>query len=315
MSTRTMSVMAVTFLALAAFVLLYFIGDMIGWWPGLEDLVHREEPKASVEPVTCESLTLTPTTLTFEDPGVSKTLTVSVNPTCTEKVSCSTGNPAVATVAQTAETSSSETEKSVTFTVTAVEVGDTEITVQCGEKRAVCAVTVNISVPPTVEENYVPELNYDSDVSLYAAGETAKLEVTNLPRGLRPTWKSEDATIAAVGTDGTVTAVSRGTTRVTVDVGGKTAEVLIRCTFGGAGQEDNHGAHLEKTDVSVRVGESFDLYLYDEDGEHIDDITYTVKDEDICTVKNNYVTAVARGTTTVTVTYNGNDYECIVRVS
>ena len=77
-----------------------------------------------------------------------------------------------------------------------------------------------------------------------------------------------------------------------------------------------NGAHLQsgREDVSVSVGEKFDLFLYDSKGNHIDDITYTVDDPDICEVKDSYVTALARGTTKITVTYQGQEFVCIVRV-
>ena len=45
---KTMLIAALVFLALAVVALTWFIGDMIGWWGGLEDSVQRESQEISV---------------------------------------------------------------------------------------------------------------------------------------------------------------------------------------------------------------------------------------------------------------------------
>lgn len=312
---------AVVFLALAVLVVFYFIGDMIGWWPGFENLVQREEPSISVANGDCEELLLSSETLDFAAAGETKELTVSVNLSCDEKVYCHSENSQVAEVAETATTAMGTELKSVTFTVKAVSEGQTQIVVECGDKQASCEIVCGAedsSQPdnpdaPTSGDAFVPQLNYDSDVTLNEKGESATLRVTNLPDGAEVLWRSANESIASVDADGTVTAVGSGSTTVTAEVDGKTAEVKVNCTFSGS---TGDGAHLQagREDVSVSVGEKFDLYLYDSDGNHIDDVTYTVGDASICEVKDSYVTALARGTTKITVTYKGEEFVCIVRV-
>ena len=160
-------------------------------------------------------------------------------------------------------------------------------------------------------EDFEPELNYDYDASLYARGESLQLRVTNLPSGVAVTWRSDDETVAKVSQTGEVTAIGGGKTTVTATVGDKSVQIIIRCNFGDA---EITGAHLERTDVTVRVGEKFDLYLYDSEGEHISDITYTVGNPDVCKVQDGIVTVTGSGTTTITVTFNGQEFTCIVRV-
>ncbi len=312
---------AVVFLALAVLVVLYFIGDMIGWWPGFENLVERDEPSISVANGDCEELLLSSETLRFSAVGETKELTASVNLSCDEKVYCHSENSQIAEVAETATTAMGEELKSVTFTVKAVAEGQTQIVVQCGDKLVSCEIVCGAedsSQPDdpdmsTSGDAFVPKLNYDSDVTLYEKGESATLRVTNLPDGAEVLWRSADESIASVDADGKVTAVGSGSTTVTAEVDGKTVEVKVNCTFSGS---TGSGAHLQagREDVSVSVGEKFDLYLYDSDGNHIDDVTYTVGDASICEVKNSYVTALARGTTKITVTYKGEEFVCIVRV-
>ena len=57
-SPKGILIAAVVFLALAVLVVFYFIGDMIGWWPGLEDRVERSEPSVSFAKGECEELLL-----------------------------------------------------------------------------------------------------------------------------------------------------------------------------------------------------------------------------------------------------------------
>lgn len=315
-------VAAVVILALAVLVVLYFIGDMIGWWPGLEDRVERKEPSISVANTDCSELTITPEALEFSAAGETKELTVRVNLSCEEKVYCHSEDSQIAAISEQAVTAMGEKTKSVTFTVQAIAQGKTQIVVQCGDKSVSCSVVCGAGASsqpddpnnPTVNGEFTPELNYSSDVSLNQKGESTTLRVTNLPDGAEVLWRSSNESIASVDAEGKVTAVGSGTTTVTAEVDGKTAEVTIRCDFSGGSTEN--GAHLQagREDVSVSVGEKFDLYLYDSEGNHIDDITYTVEDSSICEVKNSYVTALARGTTKVIVTYNGQEFVCVVRV-
>ena len=318
---KGMRIAAFVFLLLAALVVFYFIGDMIGWWPGLENLVDRS---GSYEPTAvntaCEELLVDPERIELSAVGETAQMTVSVNLDCEKTVYCISGDERVATVSQTAVTDIGEDAKSATFTITAVGTGETEITVTCGDKTAVCTVsctdpegTTESTQPEesTAPEDFEPELNYDYDASLYARGESLQLRVTNLPSGVAVTWRSDDETVAKVSQTGEVTAIGGGKTTVTATVGDKSVQIIIRCNFGDA---EITGAHLERTDVTVRVGEKFDLYLYDSEGEHISDITYTVGNPDVCKVQDGIVTVTGSGTTTITVTFNGQEFTCIVRV-
>lgn len=316
---------AVVFLALAVLVVFYFIGDMIGWWPGLEDLVNRQEPSVSVAETACKELSIVPETLQFSAVGEKQELSVRVNLSCEEKVYCHSENSEIAVISEQASTAKGEETKSVTFVIEAVASGETQIVVECGTFSAACKVVCDLNAQPSTDlpdasEGVVPVLNYPSEIILSKEGETAALLVMNLPEGAEVLWRSADSSIATVDADGTVTAVGSGTTTVTAEVNGNTAETTVRCSFGGTQEPSSssapNGAHLQagREDVSVSVGEKFDLFLYDSDGNHIDDITYTVEDPSICEVKNGYVTALARGMTEVTVTYQGVEFVCVVRV-
>ncbi len=307
---------AVIFLFLAALVLFWFIADMIGWIPGLENGVDREtQPGVSVN-VDCTELRADPTRLNFVNIGQSLELCISTNLTCEETVYCTSDDTTVVTIAQDAESGATGEAKSVIFTVTAKAEGTTVISVSCGKLTIGVPVTVVSDGEPEesthTTDDFIPELNWQ-EVEFTTAEESVELKVTNLPQGATVIWMSGDETVVTVDESGVATAVGRGETTVTCDVNGVTAQVKIHCDIQEA-TEDNDGAHLETTDVTVRVGDKFPLFLYDSESEHIDDITYVVDDASICEVVDNYVKALSSGTTKVRVIYKDQEYVCIVRV-
>lgn len=314
--TKDLLTAALIFLALTVVLLGYFIGDMIGWWPGLEDLTDRNGQTEKVE-TGCVSLVLSSDTLTLSGAGATAELTVAVNPYCEETLYCNSADTAIASVAEQAQTAESEEEKTVTFTVTAAAPGETELTFTCGSQKKTCTVTVGDEALPgvtwateAIPDDYEPLLSCGESVTFTQKGETQTLRVENLPGGYTAKWSSADASVAKIDAKGVLTAVGGGVTTVTVKVGDKTAELPVRCTFDGY----DIGAHLELSDVTVRVGETFYLYLYDAEGEHITDATYSVGNTAVCKIEDNQVTSLASGTTTITVTYFDKEYECIVRV-
>ncbi len=317
---KPFQIAALIFLILAVLVVFYFIGDMIGWWPGLEDRVSREDPYAAAKfDDSCKELTLDAERLEFKEPGESAVLTASVNLYCGKTMYCVSKNEAVADVAKQAKTEIGEETKTVAFTVTAAGYGETRLEFTCGDKNAVCTVFCGdpenaAPTEATEPEGFVPQLNYTLDASLYAKGATLMLRVLNLPSGMKVEWTSEDVTVAKVNQNGIVTAISGGKTKITAQVGEQKAEVLIRCAFGN---DPDNGAHLQLTDVTLSLArtETYNMFLYDSDGVHITDITYTIENPNVCDVKDGIVTPKNRGTTNVIITYNGKEYVCIIRVS
>ena len=147
--------------------------------------------------VAVESVTLNPTTLTLEKGSTGKlTATVEPSDATNQNVTWESSNNEVATVGQDG-------------TVTAVKEGTAAITVKTadGNYQATCAVTVK---PQNV---LVTHILVTGTASLYVgdtAKLTAKVEPTNATNPA-VTWSSNNESVATVGTDGTVTAVSAGT--------------------------------------------------------------------------------------------------------
>lgn len=330
-------VATVVFLSMAVVAVLFFIGDMIGWWPGFEDRIDRTPTStAASDDVRCTHLNVMPETqeLVFTHIGQTQEITVAVNLTCNEEIAVVSADEAVLSVAAKTPTPTEGIElKSQAFVVTALTSGETTLTVSCGEKsksyRIVCTLEdtpapsdttqaptdASTEPEPSSEEptetDVEPKLNYE-DVSMFSAGETCVLKVTNAPDGAQITWRSEDETVAKVNADGVVTAVGKGTTSIVASMNGKEAEMIVRCRFEGTAFVGNES--LNYTDVTLKVGESFYLNLYDAEDNRIRDVTYSCDDGSICAMDGNEITALASGTANVTVTYNGNSYTCIVRV-
>ena len=98
--------------------------------------------------------------------------------------------------------------------------------------------TVTDPEDTTLPENTVTvtgiKLNtlYDSSNSRYDAtlskGETFQFKATTTPADQAVTWTMENPDVATVTDTGSVTAVSSGSTKMTVTAGGYTVECIIR---------------------------------------------------------------------------------------
>ena len=66
--------------------------------------------------------------------------------------------------------------------------------------------------------------------------------------------------------------------------------------------------------MTISVGEEFNLRLIDGSGNRINDATYSIKNSEICSLSGVTVRGKAKGTTEITVSYNGKSYTCIIRV-
>ncbi len=328
-TTKTMLIAALIFLVLAVVAMTWFIGDMIGWWGGLEDKIERDDAigAADILDEKCTLLEISDTVVHLESVGQTAELKLTVNLGCREEISITFPDAAIVTAVSNTETEKNSENKTDTWELTAVSEGQTAFSFSCGELSASCLIVVGeydevpedttaipseTTEPTEPDEDYEPELNFTGDISLYQRGETVPLRIVNLPNGASVTWHSADETVAKVDENGLLTAVGGGSTTVTAEVFGKTVEILVRCPFDQSG---NVGAHLEYTDVTIKVGESFNLYLLDSDGYRITDVTYEMSDEGICSIKDGKVTGLTGGDyVTITVTYNTQEFKCVVRV-
>lgn len=320
-------VAAAVFLALAVLVIFYFIGDMLDWWPGLEDFLRSDQRAQETvyahDDPSCTYLSINPDVMDFTRAGQTQTLVVAINPSCEEPVRFESTNTAVVRVASSPATSNEMDQTEVSVELTAVGEGQAYVTVSCGTRQMNCTVNCSFTGQTDASEasepsessgtalaDFTPELNHE-DVTMTLPRETLTLRVTNLPDGEEVVWTSSDETVASVDEDGVVTARAPGTATITAQCGGGEAEAIIRCNFEDTAES---GYHLELTDVTIAVDETFVLRLYDANGDRVEGASYSSRDTGVCTVDGGEITGVSSGTTRVIVTYAGQSYECIVRV-
>lgn len=212
--------------------------------------------------------------------------------------------------------------------VTAVAPGETAIVVTCGavEQKCVvkCTFEVEETTAPTTEPVTVPAQEFKllkEDVTFSYKGESwicysGDIDTDDI------IWSSDDEKIATV-TDGKVVAVSAGVTRIRGKYNDVEAVCIIRCsaTVGAyvtpsdettTAPTEADSFLISSTDVTIAIGESFNLTLKDSGGQNVD-VTWTVSNS-CCTAEGNTVTGQEAGTAKVYTAHNGKEYSCIVRV-
>lgn len=140
------------------------------------------------------------------------------------------------------------------------------------------------------------------------------------------TWSSENPAVCTIQ-NGIVTIMGPGTTQIHAQYGGKTFTCIVRTdkkSFPSTedteqpdtDEEPDENApafSINKTDVSITVGETFTLVLKDASGNAVD-VTWSAENATYVTIDGNKITGAAPGTTNVSVTHEGQTYTCIVRV-
>ena len=245
-----------------------------------------------VIPVT--SVELNKTTLELVE-GDSETLTATVKPdnTTDKTVSWSTSDASVATVSG--------------GKVTAIKPGTATITVQAGEKSAQCIVTVSKRVIPVTSV----ELNKTSLELIKGDSET--LTATVKPDNATDktvSWSTSDASVATVN-DGVVTAVNKGTARITAQSGDKTAVCVVTVLI------PVESVTLNKSELNLVKGQTETLsatVLPDNASDK--SVVWSSSNDNIAAVsQNGKVTAQGGGTATITARAGEKMATCTVKVS
>lgn len=259
--------------------------------------------------IACEALTLATSSITFDEAERFYNITVQKKPeNCNEEVLFSSSDETIATVNQQGK-------------VVAINGGTAIITAVCGTQTATCLVTCDfvVQTPDVVDEEApAPELN-TTDMTLFYPGEQAPLIVSNIPDGAQITYTSENPAVATISSSGTITAVGSGTTTIRAELDGTRLECIVRCKLDSSAETgadaDAEGCTISHSDVTMAfLGEYFKISLKDADGNRIKGISWKSGNTGVCTVDaDGVVTASGNGTTTVSATYGGKSFECIIR--
>lgn len=291
-----------------------------------------EDVQKPVDPdqVLCTSLTLSQTAVVMDEEGGRIFLTAVALPTdCTEEIVFASSDESVVTVDQSGM-------------LTAIAPGEADIIVSCGSKSKTCSVlcefepaapvepevpTVPAEPEPPVEPEPEPEPEKmptlsSVDFTLFHPGEQTTLKVKDAPEGASITYTSSNPGVATVTDTGLVTAVGSGNSTITVMVGDTKLTCIARCNLEDSTENNNGGSEevpgsytISHADVTLfHADERFTITLFNDQGTEIVGEGWTSSDSSVCTVNaDGRVVAVGKGTATVSTTYGGKTYECIVR--
>ena len=205
----------VTFLKAGEYGFSMSIRDMDG-----KEVCTTGSQSITVSPkdIPLESITLSKDTLNLKVGNISEALTVAYNPenaTVSGAVEWTSNNTDVATVAD--------------GKVTAHKAGAATITAKVDGKTATCTVTVS-----DVERPATGIVLDSGDITL-AVGGTRSLNAKVTPEGSTDevTWSSSNTEVAAVDSNGKVTAVAEGTATITATAGDFSAQCTVTVTKGG----------------------------------------------------------------------------------
>ncbi len=200
--------------------------------------------------------------------------------------------------------------------VTGVKPGTATITVKTtdGGKTATCEVTVTKKPTP------VSGVKINRTALSLTVGGAADLVATVSPEDAtnkKVIWSSSDESIVKVDQNGEVTAVKKGTAKVTATTedGGKTATCDVTVTDQPVAAT---GVTLNKKTLTLKVGKTEQLSANVAPADATNhEVTWSSSNTAVATVdKAGKITAVKAGTATITVkTHNGKTATCAVTVS
>ena len=121
-------------------------------------------------------------------------------------------------------------------------------------------------------------------------------------------WSSKDKKVATVSKKGKIKAVGGGETDIVAKVGKKKAKCHVTVS------SPSETITLDKTEVTMNVGETLTLTATVFPTDHTDEIVWTSTSIGVATVEKGVVTAVAGGEATIQVTSGTKTASCLVHV-
>ena len=238
---------------------------------------------------------ISPTSATLNSLGQTTLLTAQVfdqnnAPMTGASLSWQSSNPGVATV-------------TASGMVTAVSNGSAQITAKAGNASASVTVTVAQTATRVVIE--------PSTATLTAIGQTVQLAATVFDGNGQPvpdavvTWQSSDVSVATVGSQGLVTAVTNGTARITAKSGGVSSSIEVTVS------QSTHRITIEPQMATLTaIGETVQITatVLDRNKQPVTGaaVSWNSSDTGVATVDDEgLVTAVGSGDTRISASYDG----------
>lgn len=187
-----------------------------------------QAPSASAGTPT--GFTLNREDFTFDAPGQVFTMKAAFTPEGTSAdITWKSSDPNVASVSWNGVVTSIS-KGTVTLTATVDGVGEQTCIVRCNFESGSGAAASSAPAGGASVSSSASGLSLNrEDFTLSHAGETFRMVVSGTSSSV--TWASSNSSVATIGTDGTVTAVAKGTCSVTATVDGVTLKCIVRCSF------------------------------------------------------------------------------------
>ena len=189
--------------------------------------------------------------------------------------------------------------------ITAVGGGTATITVRCGKVEVQCYVFCTFGEPVTptepteptdppvvVPEGFVLELrrsditiskDYPDPVSLFKSNDFG-VKSTDI------TWTSSNEAVATVSEKGVVSPVGKGNATIRATIGDQTVTCKVYVSFTPEPPKENT-YKISHTDVTMKVGETFRIFLTDSDGVNVNDVEWVASVDGYVTINGRSITA------------------------
>lgn len=175
-----------------------------------------------------------------------------------------------------------------------------------------CTLVSVTGKPIESEEIAVTKVTLDEETLSLSVGETAELTATVDPENATDktvTWKSGNEDVATVE-DGVVTAVGKGTATITATAGEKSATCEVTVTV------PVDEVTLDQDTLFLLTDETATLTATVKPADASDKtVTWKTSNANVATVKDGVVTAVGKGTATITATAGKKSATCAVTVA
>ena len=202
-------------------------------------------------------------------------------------------------------TPSNATDKSITWKSSNTSVATVVNGLVTGIKSGTATITAKTSngieatCTVTVRQVYPDNISIQSSLSL-EVGATHKLTVTYSPSSILDktvTWSSNASTVATVSSDGTVTAKSAGTARITAKTPNNKTDICT-VTVTRPNLVFNYGSTY-----TLNVGSSITLRVMTASGDYYSNtVTWKSSNTSVASVTNGVVRGISAGTATITAT-------------
>lgn len=338
----TAAVLLVAIIAVVAYIVIRFFFPVLG---NYDPNSNAASSQATVLEIPCTDVALNTNTVILNNIGDARMIYVELSPAeTTDEVVYTSSDERVATVSKEGKVIAIGHGRAI-ITATC---GDAfaECVVECTFQDPTEATepdpTTETSVPTTpVEVQGELKLNR-KDITFSSKGETWVIYDGSVSK-TDITWSTDNASVATID-NGKVTAVGKGVTNVHAEYNGEKVSCIIRCSFssnsdpvingsgggisedGGGVSEDGGGSTGDTftlynqtnpggstSDVTISLNGGFTLQLRNSAGSSVN-ATWSVSDSAVCSVSGGSIKGVGKGMATVTATYEGKSYSCIVRV-